>query len=602
MIAPRGRPASRPARRWSLVGLLVLVLALGTSGVGGESGAPRAAGVDRESLSGRRFRFSWSSGDVRAVNGIATLLPSGRIAGIRSPNETSWEIDAAGRLIFRHADGSVSTRFETSREVDGVLTFEGPFLLREGITHHLVALEGAGDAAAGPAGHRVTPERMARVRYSSQRIVYLDVGGEHAIRLADGRTRRVRLLAVRERKDSVIGLVREAVVTVSIGDREVELRCAPYVMPTEVDGLRIQADTTSARLAIPARVQLSVWDAAEPVVDTGRFRFPLPGYRLLSHGMQAYGEPVHLGHRDGDPVGQRFYHDYGVDLAGFEGRQKVRSAIEGVVVEVDRGEGDLAIRDERGFVLQYGHLDSILGGIRPGARVRSGEWVGILGRRGASGDFSHLHVGARLPDAAGRPGGVTRNLNLYPWLVAAYIAENGPGLHAVAGPHHAVLTGERVPFDGSSSLAPAGARLSWSWELPDGSLVRGPRAETVFEAPGCYSVALRIADGRGGEDVGFCRVRVYSRERPEDVVPTLFVTRHPAADLRVDQPVTLRIWPQGLPVEDLRIDFGDGSPSRVVVPRRSFVHAFRRPGLFVVAVTGVAGPLPVTERVPIVVR
>ena len=70
-------------------------------------------------------------------------------------------------------------------------------------------------------------------------------------------------------------------------------------MPTETGGARIQADTTSAWLAIPKRVQLSRWDAADPEVDPGRFCFPLPGYRLFSHGVQAYNEPLHLGHRDG---------------------------------------------------------------------------------------------------------------------------------------------------------------------------------------------------------------------------------------------------------------------------------------------------------------
>ena len=71
--------------------------------------------------------------------------------------------------------------------------------------------------------------------------------------------------------------------------------------------------------ALPKRVQLSLWDAADPVVDTGRFGFPIARYRLFSHGTQAYNEPVHLGARDGDPGGQTFYHDYGVDLAGYEG-------------------------------------------------------------------------------------------------------------------------------------------------------------------------------------------------------------------------------------------------------------------------------------------
>ena len=99
---------------------------------------------DRETLGGKLFQFSWSSD------------------GIGSPNETTWWVDAAGRLLFKHADGRVSTRYDEVRLAEGLLCFEGPFLFREGITHHLIEIEGA----VPEWEHRMTPEQTARIKYS----------------------------------------------------------------------------------------------------------------------------------------------------------------------------------------------------------------------------------------------------------------------------------------------------------------------------------------------------------------------------------------------------------------------------------------------------
>ena len=554
--------------------------------------------IDREALAGKRFEFSWTSQDGGAVNGIATLNEDGSIEGIRSPNETTWLIDSSGRLLFKHADGRVSTRYDKAWLENGRLCFEGPFLFREGITHHLTEVE---DAASEPT-NEITPDQAARIKYSTQRFVYLDIGQSCEFQLRDGTKKRISLLSVKEYDDPVIHLMRRADVKIEIDGKPVELTCAPYVMPTEVDGVRIQADTTSAWMNIPKRVQLSLWDASDPVVDTSLFCFPLPGYRLFSLGMQAYNEPVHLGDRDGDPQGQRFYHNYGVDFAGYEGRQKVLSCIDGVVILADHDQGSLSIRDDQGFVFYYGHLDSILSGIEEGARVKKGQWVGMLGKRGASGNFSHLHVGGYLSESAMAADRSSRNLNLYPWLVAAYWKDGRGGLCSVARPHKMALTGDTVLFDGSSSMASESNITSFKWEFHDGASANGPMAEKVYDKPGCYIAALWIKDDRGAVDVDFCKVKVYSRSAPEGVIPTLFVTYYPSAEVHADEPVNFRVWPQGMNVENIQIDFGDGAVVRDYRPYSAITHKFTRPGINIVTVTGSAGKLPVTQKVKIIVR
>jgi murein DD-endopeptidase MepM/ murein hydrolase activator NlpD len=554
--------------------------------------------INREILVNRRFQFSWTSQQGRSFNGIATLKEDGSIEGIGSPNETTWLIDTSGRLLFKHADGRVSTRYDKVWLEEGLLCFEGPFLFREGITHHLIELEGA---ASEPV-QKITPEQAAGIKYSTQRFVYLDIGESYTFQLKNGREKQVSLLSVKEYEDPVIHLMRRADVKIEIDGKPIELTCAPYVMPTRAEGLMVQADTTSAWLDIPKRVQFSLWDASVPIVDTNLFCFPLPGYHLFSHGVQAYNEPVHLGHRDGDPQGQCFYHNYGIDLAGYESRQKVLSSINGVVVQVNREQGSLSIRDDHGFILNYGHLDSILSVIEVGSPVRQGQWIGMLGRRGASGNFSHLHVGAYLSESAMNMDRFQRNLNLYPWLVAAYQKENGTMLCAVARPHKTVLTGDRVLFDGSNSMSFKSNIVSFKWEFHDGTSVNGPMAEKVYDKPGCYISALWVKDNRGVVDVDFCKVKVFSQSAPEGVIPTLFVTYYPSAEVCVDEPVNFRIWPQGMEVEHIQIDFCDGTILQDYHSYSAITHKFRKPGIYVVTVTGTAGKLPVMQKLKIVVH
>ena len=480
--------------------------------------------------------------------------------------------------------------------MEGVLVFEGSFEFRHGIIHQLIQT----DAAAIERKHSITPEEAGRIQYSKQQFVYLNLNEAYEFQLNDGTTKSIRLISVQEHTDQAVGLIRSAIVIVTVDNQRLRLRCAPYVMPSEFQGIRILADTTSGWMKLPKRVQFSIWDATDPIVDTSQFCFPLPNYRLFAIGTQAYNEPVHLGHLDGDPQGQKFYHNYGVDLAGYEGRQKVVSCIDGVVVRVEPQEGTLCIQDDRGFILVFGHLDSILSNIKVGTSVQRGQWVGMLGKRGPSGNFSHLHVGAYLSEAAMLVGSMNRNLNAYPWLMEAYRASSGESLCAVARPHQIARVGESVVLDGTSSVI-QGSRASFRWEFPDGTHTDGPIARKAFDQPGCYMATLRLTREGDATDVDFCRIRVFSNPVTEPFVPTLFVTYLPTGTARVGQPVSFRIWPQGGTVDSIQIDFGDGTQLADYRPYTAITHLFTKPGLHVVTASAVYEEMPVTQKVKIVV-
>ena len=550
-----------------------------------------------DELAGRSFLFSWRQGPEGGLNGTLQLRADGRILGIGSPNETSWRLDGRGRLIFLHEDGRVSTTYEEFSVREGRWCFDGTFHFREGVAHHL---EETDEVPRPPARlEEGLPERLA---FSSQAIVCLDPGEEHAFALRSGREVRVRLLSVEEHRDSVVKLVRRADVRVAIDGTEHELLCAPYVMPTTVGELRIQVDTTSGWCELPKRAQLSLWDAADPIIDATSFGFPLRDYRLFSHGLQCYNEPVHLGRQDGDPEGAVFHHSYGIDFAGFEGGQDVLACVEGEVVRLLPDAVLVNVRDDAGLIWEYHHLDSIAPHLEVGRRVARGEKLGVLGRSGPSGNFSHLHVGAFLTEEHMVAGRYTRRLNWYPWMVEAWRGAYGNGPLAVAGAHQPVRVGERVRIDGAGSIAGGSPIASHRWELPDGSEVDGPRAELALDRPGIFVATLRVRDEAGVEDLGFHKIKVYSRGEPEPFLPALFMTSTPTMEAYAGEPVRFRIWLHGAEEHPFEVDFGDGE---VRTDCRSFAvleHAFARPGLHVVTARAEVDGLPATAKQKVVVR
>ncbi len=448
----------------------------------------------------------------------------------------------------------------------------------------------------------ITPEEAARIKYSNQSFVFLDVGETYVYRLKDARERRIHLQAVTEYPDSVIGLIRRAEVLVEIDGDPLKLICEPYVMPTEIAGLRIQADTTNRWMDLPKRVQFSLWDVSDPVVDTDLFVFPLAGYSLFCQGTQGYNEPVHLGHRDGDPAGQRFYHNYGFDMAGFEGRDEVVACVDGTVIGVYPDVGTLIFEDDRGIVFEYGHMEKIFPEVKEGVKVKRGQKLGLLGRKGGSGNFSHLHVGAYLSRDDLAAGRNCRNLNLYPWLMEAFRKASGRTLFAVARPHHAVRTGESIRFDGTRSLSYGSKIKTYRWEFHDGTSVNGARAEKVYDRPGTYMATLWVEDEQGSRDVDFCKVKVYSKDKVEDVMPILFLTYSPSRGVRAGQTVYFRGWPQGEEADAIRIDFGDGTVIEKYAPYSEVRHSFQKPGIHIVTATTTAAGFSVTQKQKVIVE
>ena len=182
-----------------------------------------------------------------------------------------------------------------------------------------------------------------------------------------------------------------------------------------------------------ADARLRFWDPDQPLLEPGTFVYPAK-QRWFASDTQMANDPCYV---DGgeDPESQSIYYHYGLDIGGYDHWVPVVAATDGEVISsgvkvserltenekaaVSPRYDVVYIRDGRGWVYRYSHFSSILPHVQVGQKVKMGEWIGILGKEGASGGWSHLHF-----DIQGTEGSERGLINGYPFLVEAYLHEH----------------------------------------------------------------------------------------------------------------------------------------------------------------------------------
>jgi hypothetical protein len=273
-------------------------------------------------------------------------------------------------------------------------------------------------------------------------------------------------------------------------------------------------------------------------------------------------EPTYIDGGDTATRKQIYYHT-GLDIGGAEALTPVVAATDGLIVSL----GDPQLKehtaavieprydviyllDERGWYYRYSHLHSFDPSLKLGQRVRQGQRLGLLGKEGGSGGWSHLHFEPFMK----YPNGQWGSLDGFAFLVQAYQAEFPAPLLAVARPHQLVKTGQTVTLT---------ARALTPQSNPEAN----PAAKTVtrtYSKPGTYSELLEIAgaDGHAARDSAI--VHVVDAADPEAPYPSLHVAYYPSLDLRAGQPITFLARSflmnyKPIPKGEEHWDFGDGS-------------------------------------------
>ncbi len=445
----------------------------------------------------------------------------------------------------------------------------------------------------------------------------MNVGESSTLDLADGTKATVKLLALSETRDSLRGAVRKAVVTVEVNGQRAELTAAMYHLPQTVAGVRIDCPVTKGYQANPNRdgiwnldrdARLRLWPAGSPLMTPGTFVYPAK-QRWFASDTQMANDPCYVDGGEQPGVRQIYYH-YGLDIGGSEGLVEVVAATAGLVVSV----GDTVLPghegtpveprydvvyllDDCGWYYRYSHLQSIDENVKPGRVVSIGQKIGVLGKEGGSGGWSHLHFDIFSRQPSGK-WGVQEG---YAFLWEAYQRQYEPQLIAVARPHHLAAIGETVRLDATRSWSKAGAIASYRWTLHDGTTADRPIVERTYDRPGVYSEILQVTDAAGRQDYDFAVVQILDQNKPDDLPPSIHANYSPTFQIRPADEVTFKVRTfrsQG----GETWDFGDGSPQVKVKSDGNAVrhakdgyavttHRFAAAGHYIVSVshTGATG-------------
>jgi murein DD-endopeptidase MepM/ murein hydrolase activator NlpD len=441
----------------------------------------------------------------------------------------------------------------------------------------------------------------------------MNVGESKEAQLAHGKKVIVKLLDVREARDGLRGAVRRAEVAVDVAGQKVTLVSANYRLPVTVAGVQVDCPVTRGYLknaengiagsnpwGLDKDARLRFWPAGASWINPGTFMYPAKN-RWFASATQMANEPVYV---DGgeNPLARAIYYHYGLDIGGSEGMVEVVAATDGLVIASGKavlpGYADSPVRprydviyllDPRGWYYRYSHLATIHPDVRPGRKVKMGQLLGLLGKEGGSGGWSHLHF-----DISGRqPSGKWGIIEGYAFLWEAYQREYRPRLLAVARPHHLAAVGDKVTLDGSRSWSSAGKIASFDWTFTDGHKAAGPAVDRVYSKPGVYSEVLKVTDARGRIDYDFAVVNVLAKGQP--LPPSIHANYYPTFRIKPGQPVHFLVRTFRTTDGKETWNFGDGSPKVEVqsdgnvvplakdgYPRT--VHRFEKAGHYLVRV------------------
>jgi murein DD-endopeptidase MepM/ murein hydrolase activator NlpD len=404
--------------------------------------------------------------------------------------------------------------------------------------------------------------------------------------------------------------VREARVRVEINGQPIELTSATYHLPVTVAGVQVDCPVTRGYLAhstadhwgLVKAARLRLWPAGSPWVARGTLVYPVR-QRWFAGATQMANEPTFV---DGleQPSRRAIYYHAGLDIGGAEGLIEVVAAAAGLVVSSGKaalpGYEDTPVKprydvvyvlDDQGWYYRYSHLHTIDPSIKPGATVTLGQKLGLLGKEGDSGGWSHLH----FEIISRQPSGKWGTQEGYAFLWEAAIAAAQPALVAVARPHHLAFVHGRVALDGSRSWSRRGRLARYEWFFQDGTTAFGARVDRTYSVPGEYSEIFKVTDDLGNVAYDFATVQVLDRRSPEPVPPAIHAAFAPTENVLPGDRVTFKVRTFGTTDGGETWDFGDGSPAvqthsdgNIEAHARDgyagIVHRYSRPGDYLVRV------------------
>ena len=453
---------------------------------------------------------------------------------------------------------------------------------------------------------RPTPKLKPLVR-----VADLNVGESQTVELCDGSRATVKLLDLKETRDDIRNAVRRAVATVEVNGQTVSLVSSTYRLPTTIAGVQIDCPVTKGYLQNSSKqnawglekdVRLRLWPAGSPLLKPGTFVYPVK-QRWFATDTQMANVPCFV---DGGevPANKNIYYHYGLDFGGAEGMVDIVAATDGLVVSA--GEEQLAgyedspvatrydviyILDDRGWFYRYSHLYKIADWVKPGRRVEMGQKIGVLGKEGGSGGWSHLHFDIKCRQQSGLWG--IQNAYAFAW--EAYQRQYRPEIIAVARPHHLAWVGQTVELDAERSWSRIGNIKKFEWTFCDGTSATGAKVRRTYDSPGEYNEIVKITNAAGKIDYDFAVVQIHDKNNPDKLPPAIHAAYYPTFDIKPGDEITFKVRSFRTTHGSEIWDFGDSTPkvtvksdgnAKVHDPEGYAVtkHSYEKPGHYIATV------------------
>ena len=416
---------------------------------------------------------------------------------------------------------------------------------------------------------------------------------------------RIKLTGVEETRDPIVHAIRRAQATLAIDGQTVTLDCGNYNLPRKAGPVQVDCSVTGGyrkgeavdpwKLEKDARIR--VWPAEAPWLPRGAWKYPVR-QRWFASATQIGNEPTYI---DGGDVATRkqIYYHTGLDIGGAEAFTPVVAATDGLIVSLAGAKlpehaapvispryDVVYLLDSRGWYYRYSHFHSLDPSLKLGARVIQGQRLGLLGKEGGSGGWSHLHFEPYMQ----YPNGEWGSLDGFAFLLQAYLADYPAPLLIAARPHKFARTGEPVTLSAHVLHGTPAAPI--------------PELARTYSKPGTYSELFEARDAAGNIARDSAIVSVLDAARPEAPYISLHASYYPSLDTHAGQPITfqaraflMNYKPVPAAVTQ-RWDFGDGTKGEsrsdgnaVNLARVGYgriEHVYAKPGRYLVTVESTA--------------
>lgn len=448
----------------------------------------------------------------------------------------------------------------------------------------------------------------------------------------NGDTFNIELLDIQTTIDTIKEAIRSATVTVRISKGKkigfadtaknsqlsglrnkvtIKIVCGNYTLPTTLSDFGIQIECTVVRnylrnsnhndWAIEKDARLRIYPYTGRFIKEGVFGFPLDA-KLFSSKTQMGNEPTYVG---GESLSrQKIYYHSDLDFGGVDGLVNLYSTTDGVVLSIGTNydyllsvapnikyefalrplKDQILILDPMGFLHVYAHLNSFATELSPGSEVRKGDFIGTLGKKGGSGNWSHLHYGMYAQQLSGQMA----RIDPYPFIVQSYIDEYKPAIIAVARPHKFTFSGDEVLLSGANTYNNSNHTLYYEWNVA-GEVLNGKNVNVIFDKPGSYSAILK-AYNNYDYDYDSVSIKVLDKNDLRAQIPNVYPTFHPSKEIQINNPVIFQFRTTGIgEFVDLstEFDFGDGFIKNVFYTGpgdNSIVHRYLQAGHYIVGI------------------